>query len=57
MKLYVNCKCGRNKMLIKKYTELGYEIIILNVQIDRRAEAKSYGKRLPFIVNGEATEL
>lgn len=57
MKLYVSCKCGRNKMLIKKYLSLGYEIVILNVQSDRRAEARAYGKRLPFIVNGEATEL
>jgi hypothetical protein len=37
---------------------MGYEIIILNEQPEKLEESKSYGLRLPFIVNnGKASTI
>jgi len=57
-KLYIICECGRNVFLIHKYASMGYEIIILNEQPEKLEESKSYGLRLPFIVNnGKASTI
>lgn len=52
-KVYFKCLCGSNLRLAKKLQADGYEIINLQKDRQRRAEAHSYKMKLPFIVKDE----
>lgn len=60
MILYVKCSCKtKDKLLIKKYKDLGFEIRDLSKDSSLRKEIKEYPSlRLPFtVINGTASQL
>ena len=53
MTAYLRCLCGRNKLLAKTLREQGYDVVVINMNPERKAEAASYKTRMPFkVTNG-----
>ena len=59
MIFYTKCLCRtQDKLLAKKYRDLGYEVRDIRTDIEWRKHARSFNVRFPFVVvNGIAQVL
>lgn len=57
MKAYFKCMCrSKDKILIKKLLDQGVEVVIIGSDPIKRAEARQYKMKPPFIVGDKGIE-